>query len=471
MKHHLLILLTLIGSLSLLPSSRLHADQCDLMSLEKAEAACSYFLRNTDVVLWCACCDNDAKTYLKVQKAYPHEAYDMYEVVLEGLDAEGQEQVTTVDLAYVHAIRKGKAYCAGAALHCNPDLDPCTKPFSFKVPEVKVAAKPQWNFGEMSISARDPEPAPYKELVFPRSSDKPDYTITTPGRWATHVRFSRDDRHMIVGGGYFDDENSLQVFSTTSFSEERRLVGLKGMVISMDVSSSADLLAASDNSGKVVVWDFITGEKKYEITEHHDWVEGLAFSPDGKYFATAGRDKKVCVWESATGRMMRRFVVKMETASAVAISGNNGLLAVGGISPADEIKMISLETGQELFSVDHISRWCKDLAFAPGDLYLLAATECDNTALVIDPSAGDIVSTIGTSGGCTEAVDIDASRRYIAVAAMWGISVYHAASGESLFSAHTHEFPVEDICFSHNGKWLATAARGSEVHVWKLRTE
>jgi WD40 repeat protein len=66
---------------------------------------------------------------------------------------------------------------------------------------------------------------------------------------------------------------------------------VNGVVFSSDGKYIAT--ASSDNTARV--WDAVTGNKIY-ILNHDGSVNNVAFSSDGKYIATASRDNTARLW-------------------------------------------------------------------------------------------------------------------------------------------------------------------------------
>ena len=111
-----------------------HADQLAWISKQEAADAVKFLEKQTVVLLYCGCCDNDPKLYLKIDHVYYHyTGYgDYYEVVIEGVDANGNKTSEPIDLAYTH-IQNGKhALCVGLAL--NMECDPCEEKIPWKSP-------------------------------------------------------------------------------------------------------------------------------------------------------------------------------------------------------------------------------------------------------------------------------------------------------------------------------------------------
>jgi hypothetical protein len=109
------------------------ADQLQWITKEQAEKTVQFIRDNeiSQVILWCACCDNDQKLLVNISKISYRPASDpqYYEVVIKGFFYNGGNFNEDVDLAYVHIQKGTKWYCLGKELEF--ECDPCTKPFKF----------------------------------------------------------------------------------------------------------------------------------------------------------------------------------------------------------------------------------------------------------------------------------------------------------------------------------------------------
>jgi WD40 repeat protein len=74
--------------------------------------------------------------------------------------------------------------------------------------------------------------------------------------------------------------------------------------VQAQVISPDGKLQAVAKGATVTIVDVVTGKQLLAIKAHTDDVTGMAFSPDGRQLASAGKDKKLCQFDLATGRLL-----------------------------------------------------------------------------------------------------------------------------------------------------------------------
>jgi len=113
-------------------SNSIFADQLSYISKSQADSAVVLLTKQSEVILWCGCCDNDPKQTIKVTKVYfeftGHK--DFYQVIIVGTDNKGRNVRNEIDLAYIYFNKNGIAQCVGKELGFT--CDPCSKPFSWR---------------------------------------------------------------------------------------------------------------------------------------------------------------------------------------------------------------------------------------------------------------------------------------------------------------------------------------------------
>lgn len=110
------------------------------------------------------------------------------------------------------------------------------------------------------------------------------------------MAFSADGKKLVSGG----HDKLVKVWDVASGSS-KDLRGHKGWVQSVAFSPDGKVVASGSFDSTVKVWDADTGEQMHDLTGHDAWVRDVAFSPDGKRLATCGDDKKIKIWNVASG--------------------------------------------------------------------------------------------------------------------------------------------------------------------------
>jgi WD40 repeat protein len=144
--------------------------------------------------------------------------------------------------------------------------------------------------------------------------------------WIHHTIFTPDVRRIITaeGGGYIKIWNiETEMCEVDYKAHEQRIYRLA-------ISPDGTLLASCGDDATVKFWDTTRGYKKvfvFQSEVKEEWIRGIAFSPDGRYFAAAS-EKCLRIWELSTYECIRQ--IEAVSLWTVAFSPDGNLLAFSG---------------------------------------------------------------------------------------------------------------------------------------------
>jgi RNA polymerase sigma factor (sigma-70 family) len=281
--------------------------------------------------------------------------------------------------------------------------------------------------------------------------------------------FSADDKRVAVIETY----THIRVWDVKANKELNELTELGGIAPSCAFSADGKILIAPGRNGVVHRWDTGTWKKLPPCEGHTGPVNATVISPDGKTIASGSVDQTVRLWDAATGKLVRTVLKHRNQVLAVAFSPDGKQVASWGTDSA--VRVWEAETGKDVRSwkyppAELFGSRAAFLRFSPNGKTLTFGDSMLSGFRTVDVKSGAQVQQLAGRGPASLALSPNGK-----LAASGGtgqlIKVYDAASGDELPRWRGgHEAPVVAVAFAPDRKTLATASLDHTIRLWDTAT-
>ncbi|MEG4046751.1 AAA-like domain-containing protein [Microcoleus sp. Pol17_C1] len=255
-------------------------------------------------------------------------------------------------------------------------------------------------------------------------------------------------------------------------AEVNRLTGHSSVVLGLDVSPDAQLIATGGGDRTVKLWQR-DGALLHNL-QHSAAVFGLKFSPDSQRLVTSSVDGNIYLWDRH-GKLLKTFQGHSAAIWDIAVSPGGDRIATG--SEDSTIRLWDFN-GKLLETLSGHQGGVWGLAFS-SDGNLLASSSTDGTVKVWTKD-GKLVRTLEGHAAAVWDVkfaflaDTDGTKRLAILSAsadntvkIWQLDGGAGTGALPLLTLRDHSSEVLEIAVSDTGDVIASASADGTINLWK----
>ena len=291
------------------------------------------------------------------------------------------------------------------------------------------------------------------------------YPVTVP---ITALQFSKDGSAIAVSGYH-----EITFWKTSDGTLDRRLTGLAERLYDIAYSPDGKWMATASGDpgvyGVAKLWLAEPGgggKPVRDLAETQDVVFAVAFSPDSKKIATAGADRTIRVLEVETGKLLTQIEDHADWIFGIAFSPDGKRLA--SASRDKTSKVFDLEKKESLVTFPGHAQPIYTVSFTPDGKGIATGGE-DNRIRIWNPdNDGKSIREIGGFGGTVfKLLYSPDGKNLLAVGADKTVQVFDA-KGSSLRKLQGHNDWIYALAISPDSKTVASGSWDGEVKLWNL---
>jgi WD40 repeat protein len=162
------------------------------------------------------------------------------------------------------------------------------------------------------------------------------------------IKFSRNGSLVLVGGGRGGLSGRVVVYDVKTGERKIELGDEYDEILAADISPDQSLIALGGPKRMLRIYSTATGELISESKKHTDWLTAIEFSPDGVLLASGDRSNGLIVWEAFSGQIF--YDLQGHKGSITDVSWRPDANVVASASEDGTIKLWDMQNGNQIKS-------------------------------------------------------------------------------------------------------------------------
>ena len=274
------------------------------------------------------------------------------------------------------------------------------------------------------------------------------------------VAFSPDSQTLATGS----EDGTARLWSVTS-GEERLQEGNTKAVWDLAFSPDGERLATATADGYARIWNVADGQQLQRMKHPVPRVERVVFSPSGRQLATLDEKGIARLWDTESADELA--TISQDRVADVAFSPDGKYLATASASAGDSsARLWDAATMKEIVRLAHDGGALESVAFSPDGKYLVSTGRDGSARLWTLPEGDEVFRVYHAERVITAA--FSANGAYLATGSQDGTArVWTVPDGKEV-ARLINPGNVVAVLFSPDGGHVVAASNGGQARVWLL---
>ena len=279
--------------------------------------------------------------------------------------------------------------------------------------------------------------------------------IRSSGKITGNMQYSPDGKELAVASN-----KGIWIYDARSGTEVALLSGHNGDVMDIAYSPNGKMLASAGRDETVRLWNPKTGENLATLTGHDGLVTGVAFSPDGKTLFSGSGDATVRLWSTETRRQIWAAATPQKLEQ-------DPLLQDPEVRAIFDLPPVPYRSPFEKLAF----QWVLAVAYSPDGKTLASSGSSDGTIQLWDAESGEHTRTLKGHTDTVRTLAFSSDGKTLVSGSkddtlrMWDIN-----TGRMLRKLAGHSNDIKSVVFSRDGKMIASGSEDASVRLWDAKT-
>jgi serine/threonine protein kinase len=228
-----------------------------------------------------------------------------------------------------------------------------------------------------------------------------------------------------------------------------------------ELLADLDELARTGEVASVSRHELILESQRLE--GHGAGVTAVAFSADGKYLLSGGRDRTLRLWEAASGKELRTLSLPQEVNAVAFAPESDRVLSANGVS----VRTWDVSSGKEIGRFSGHTDAVRCLALVPQDHRAVSGGD-DRTVRVWDVQSGREILRFGRHTNAVTCVAVSAAALVLSGGRDQTLRLWDLRNGEEIRRFAVPKGHVLSVAFSPDGRLALSGHFDTVLRLWEV---